>query len=63
MSLKPKDKKGANLSRLTTDEVLARIQSQMNEVMANAQQVALSAVTSESEARALVTGDGSEGMG
>ncbi|KAK2153303.1 hypothetical protein LSH36_301g02087 [Paralvinella palmiformis] len=60
MSLKPKDKKGANLSRLTTDEVLARIQSQMNEVMANAQQVALSAVTSESEARALVTGDGSE---
>ena len=54
-----KPKKG--ISRLTTDEVLARIQSQMNEVIANAQQVALSAVTSETEARAVVTGDTGEG--
>lgn len=53
-----KPKKG--LSQLTTDEVLARIQSQMNEVIANAQQVALSAVTSEREARAVVTGDAGE---
>ena len=37
---------------LTTDEVLERIQQQMSEVMASAQQAAHGAVANESEARA-----------
>ncbi len=37
----------------TTDEVLARIRLEMDEVMARARDVANSAVTSENEARAM----------
>ena len=39
------------VSQLSTDEVLERIQQQMEEVMASAQEVANSAVTNENEAR------------
>ena len=42
---------------LSTDEVLERIQQQMAEVMATAQEVANSAVTNENEARQQVGGD------
>ena len=38
---------------MSTDEVLERIQQQMAEVMANAQEVANSAVTTENEALAV----------
>ena len=41
------------LESMSTDEVLERIQQQMAEVMANAQEVANSAVTTENEALAV----------
>ena len=40
------------LASLSTDEVLAHIQQQMDEVMACAQEAASSAVTTENQARA-----------
>ena len=51
-----KDKKRP-LASLSTDEVLERIQQQMAEVMASAQEAASSAVTNESEARAVYAGN------
>ena len=42
---------------LSTDEVLERIQQQMEEVMATAQEVANSAVSNENEARVVSGGD------
>ena len=55
---KPKNKNSEKdlkrIASLSTDEVLERIQQQMAEVMANAQEVANSAVSNENEARAVV---------
>ena len=48
--------KKQSLASLSTDEVLERIQQQMAEVMASAQEAASSAVTNESEARAVFAG-------
>ena len=45
------------MTSLSTDEVLERIQQQMEEVMATAQEVANSAVTNENEARQQVSTD------
>ena len=47
-----KDKSSRLKTPLSTDEVLERIQQQMAEVMASAQEAANNAVTNESEARA-----------
>lgn len=51
--LKNSEKDLKRLESMSTDEVLERIQQQMAEVMANAQEVANSAVTSENEALAV----------
>ena len=55
-----KDKKRGRTSSLSTDEVLERIQQQMAEVMASAQEAASSAVTNETEARAMVAAKDSQ---
>lgn len=47
----------SSISSLSTDQVLERIQQQMAEVMASAQEAANNAVTNESEARAVVSTD------
>ena len=49
---------GLAAASLSTDEVLERIQQQMAEVMASAQEAANNAVTNENEARAIVSKDG-----
>ena len=51
--LKNSEKDLKRLESMSTDEVLERIQQQMAEVMANAQEVANSAVTTENEALAV----------
>ena len=48
---------------LSTDEVLERIQQQMKEVMATAQEVANSAVSNENEARIAATGSDAAAAG
>ncbi len=47
---------------LSTDEVLERIQQQMAEVMASAQEAANNAVTNENEARAMTVGKDTAGI-
>ena len=51
--LKNSEKDLKRLESMSTDEVLERIQQQMAEVMANAQEVTNSAVTTENEALAV----------
>lgn len=60
-SRKTKPLKEKKRSRLSTDEVLKRIQRQMAEVMASAQEAASNTVTNENEAHAMVAAKEQQG--